>query len=350
MKTIYALIVGIVATCAVTAQTRISMPPVYSSKAGIPFSLSSERAVIDTLKGVSWTNDTAIGPALIPSVSGGYVCGNNNYGDKQKAQIFTNTLGNVKVEGAIIWFRAKKHDTTSAVSSSSKIQVSECSLNGGGTTNTGYITTAPGTVNAIENILFSDIDTGSTYLTGANTIIFAAPATTSTDFAISVDFSTLAIKDTVGMISSSQPVAGPPGDAMGSEKAWEQWNTGAWHTIRQVWGLDIDLFIWALVENEPLGVQETGYINGARLSQNKPNPVSITDNTTINYELENMTENVSILIFDVSGRVIKRYDEGNKSPGRYSIVVDVSELNSGIYYYTLTTGKGGIAKKMIVTK
>jgi len=336
MKKIYTLIATVAVVLSANAQRTISTVTPVSS-VGVP-TLSADRTVTDTLVGYSWTNATAVGPTFIGAAPGGYVAGNNFYGDLQKTQSFINTIGNINVEGAIIWFGAKQSDLGS--SGTSKIQVRHHTLNAAGTTSTGPSTSAPGTVNSTADVLFSAVDTGFAYVDGANMIMFPSPVFTTGDFAIGVNFQTLAAGDTLGMIHSTD------GDAGATDMSWEQWSDNSWHTMFQAWPLDIDFFIWALIDIN-VGIEE-GFINGARLSQNKPNPA--VNNTVVTYELENNTNNVSMVIFDVTGKLVRTYNEGNKAAGKYSINIETADLDAGVYYYALTAGKGRVAQKMVVTK
>lgn len=338
MKKTYTLIAAIAFTLAANAQTRAVSITTLLSPVGVP-TFSADRTPTDTLVGFSWTNNSAAGPQLLGAQGGGFVCGNNGYGDKAKAQAFTNTLGSVAVDGALIWFGAKEHDGSAPATS--KITVKEYSLDGPGENNTATITTAPGTVNATVDVLFAAIDTGSTYADGASAYMFATAPIAAGDFAIGVDFTTLGAGDTVGIVHSTDADAGT------SDMSWEKWSDDTWHSLLKAWPLDIDLFIWALVEPSN-GIEEQGFLNGARLSNNVPNPAN--QNTIVGYELQKNTDNVSLRIFDVTGKLVATYNEGNKIQGKHSINVETSNLDAGVYYYALTAGNGRIAKKMIVSK
>lgn len=335
MKKIYTLIATVAVVFSANAQKIVSTTTSLSS-VGVPV-LNASRTVTDTLVGYSWTNASAAGPAFIGSANGGYVAGNNGYDDFQKAQSFLNTIGNINVEGALMWFGAKESDMGS--SGTSKVQVRHHTLNAAGTTSTGSSTSAPGTVNSTADLMFTDLDTGLAYT--PEVVMFSTPVFTTGDFAIGINFQTLAAGDTVGLVHSSD------GDAGATDMSWEQWSDNSWHTMFQAWPLDIDFFIWALVDVN-VGIEEQGFINGARLGQNVPNPA--TNSTTVSYAIENSTNNVSLMIFDVTGKLVATYNEGNKAAGNYSIKVETANLDAGIYYYALTAGKGRIAKKMTVSK
>ena len=335
MKKIYTLIATVAVVFSASAQRTVStVTPI--STVGVP-TLNTNRTVTDTLVGYSWTNASAVGATFIGSANGGYVAGNNGYDDFQKAQSFLNTIGNINVEGALMWFGAKQSDAGS--SGTSKVQVRHHSLNAAGTTSGGASTTAPGTVNRTADLLFSAIDTGFVYT--PEVVMFSTPVFTTGDFAIGLNFPTLAAGDTVGLIHSSD------GDAGATDMSWEQWSDNSWHTMFQAWPLDIDFFIWALVDIN-VGIEEQGFLNGARLGQNVPNPA--TNNTTVTYAIENNTSNVSLMIFDVTGKLVATYNEGNKAAGTHSVLVETATLENGTYFYALTAGKGRIAKKMTVSK
>jgi hypothetical protein len=83
------------------------------------------------------------------------------------------------------------------------------------------------------------------------------------------------------------------------------------------------------------------------LSQNFPNPFNPI--TTINYTLikEGFT---SLQIYDVLGRVVKTLINKIEKAGTYKIQFDASMFNSGIYFYTLTSGNFHETKKMTFLK
>jgi flagellar hook assembly protein FlgD len=83
----------------------------------------------------------------------------------------------------------------------------------------------------------------------------------------------------------------------------------------------------------------------SKLSQNYPNPFSAT--TTIDYTLVN-SSNVSVEVFDITGKSVKSISEGYKSAGSHQVSLDATNLNNGIYYYSFKTDAGQITKKMVV--
>ncbi len=106
------------------------------------------------------------------------------------------------------------------------------------------------------------------------------------------------------------------------------------------------------------------------LSQNYPNPFNPT--TTIGYtvpsssvmlnsfqhlndsEIPNQVRddnyNVSLIIYDILGRIVKILVNHQQNPGKYSVQFNAENLSSGIYYYQLRTGNLSETKKMILLR
>ena len=69
------------------------------------------------------------------------------------------------------------------------------------------------------------------------------------------------------------------------------------------------------------------------LKQNYPNPFNPT--TTIQYTLPRSGE-ISLKVFDVTGKEIATLENGRKNAGTYSVALDGTKFPSGIYFYQLT--------------
>jgi hypothetical protein len=88
-------------------------------------------------------------------------------------------------------------------------------------------------------------------------------------------------------------------------------------------------------------------IQGYELFQNFPNPFNPT--TTISYQLPK-DGNVSLIVYDVLGRELKRLVDCFKKAGKYNIGFDASKFSSGIYFYKLKSDGYSSIKKMILIK
>ncbi len=101
----------------------------------------------------------------------------------------------------------------------------------------------------------------------------------------------------------------------------------------------------------PDAVEENQIANGFELSQNYPNPFNPT--TTIEYSIPvnfSPLQNVQLKIYDVLGREVATLVNKKQAPGNYSVKFDASNLNSGVYFYTLRAGNFVSTKKMILMK
>jgi hypothetical protein len=80
-----------------------------------------------------------------------------------------------------------------------------------------------------------------------------------------------------------------------------------------------------------------------KLSANYPNP--FTDVTSINY-LVKKRELVKLVIYDVSGRIVASYINRILDPGEYSVTINASYFEDGIYFYRIS-GSSTKARSML---
>jgi len=83
------------------------------------------------------------------------------------------------------------------------------------------------------------------------------------------------------------------------------------------------------------------------LYQNYPNPFN--PSTEIKYDILN-AGNVSMNVYDISGKQVYTLVSGHKQAGSYSVKFDASSLSSGVYYYTLESAGNTFTKKMLLVK
>ena len=96
------------------------------------------------------------------------------------------------------------------------------------------------------------------------------------------------------------------------------------------------------VKNEKEGA------NDFRLYQNYPNPFNPV--TTIEYSIPIET-NVTLELFDVTGREVKILVNEKKQPGDYTVKLKGGEFSAGVYFYRLlTNSRYTIVKKLIILK
>ena len=83
------------------------------------------------------------------------------------------------------------------------------------------------------------------------------------------------------------------------------------------------------------------------LYQNYPNPFN--PETTIKFDVPK-AEFISLKVYDITGKEMKNLFEGVKDAGSYQLKFDGTAMNSGIYFYRLTTGVNTITKAMVLIK
>jgi Secretion system C-terminal sorting domain len=87
------------------------------------------------------------------------------------------------------------------------------------------------------------------------------------------------------------------------------------------------------------------------LSQNYPNPFNPT--TSVNFDIP-FDGNVTLKIFDMSGKEVKELVNEYRSAGFYNIQINGADLSSGTYFYNLTSAGNNqtftSTKKMVLVK
>ena len=83
------------------------------------------------------------------------------------------------------------------------------------------------------------------------------------------------------------------------------------------------------------------------LLQNSPNPVQHF--TSIRYELPE-NSHIKLAVYNQAGQEIMVLENKEKPAGTYTVSLDGSLLEPGIYYYSLQTNKSVLVRKMIVTR
>jgi hypothetical protein len=98
-------------------------------------------------------------------------------------------------------------------------------------------------------------------------------------------------------------------------------------------------------------VEEQEVPSAYALSQNYPNPFN--PETTISYALPEVTY-IRLIIYDLSGRVIRTLIQDYKQPGHHTVVWDGRDeegraVASGVYLYRLDTiGRGFVETKRML--
>jgi len=96
--------------------------------------------------------------------------------------------------------------------------------------------------------------------------------------------------------------------------------------------------------NPQVGIKENGKIN-FNVLQNSPNP--FRERTTINVQLDNPA-NLSLSIYSLVGQKVLEVSKGSVNSGPCQFFIDGSNLEPGVYFYTVKANNESVTRKMIV--
>lgn len=136
-------------------------------------------------------------------------------------------------------------------------------------------------------------------------------------------------------------------------------NSNCRHTAIPINGINRDY--WKVIRDSTLpciGFHEYGGVSGIgfigkeypesyNLTQNFPNPFN--NSSKFRFEIAKLSD-VKIVVYDVLGREVQSLVNEKLQPGTYEVSFDGSMLNSGVYFYRLTTDGFSETKKMILMK
>jgi photosystem II stability/assembly factor-like uncharacterized protein len=108
------------------------------------------------------------------------------------------------------------------------------------------------------------------------------------------------------------------------------------------------VFERSLVSNPLLGIVNNGQLpKEFKLFQNYPNPFN--PSAKIKFDIAK-TGNVTLSVFDITGRLVTSLVNERLQPGSYEVKFDGTGYSSGIYFYRLSTENFTDTKKMMLVK
>lgn len=114
-------------------------------------------------------------------------------------------------------------------------------------------------------------------------------------------------------------------------------------------------FGWGLIDsrgalNQVIGIEpiSSEVPQSFSLSQNYPNPFNPA--TKIRFEIPNGGENAVMKLYNAEGKLVKVLVNETLKAGVYEIELDARNMSSGVYFYSLSTGRYSDMKKMILVK
>lgn len=286
------------------------------------------RTITDTLD----QNFDSATVTLYASPNGGFVGGNTGFGETARAQEFDVDTA-YYVDGFIYWFGYLAHE--SAASDSSKLML-RFWKNNLAVVIGGIPRVAPNSLNDTAALSLDTLNADTIFGNGMNVWMLAAPKLVTANYSVGFSMEHLHYKDTVSLMMSGI------GDPPVSYLSWEKWN-GNWDLILNTWSIDADYAVFPLVDQNTASIESDFFIEGLKYSM-YPNPS--TDWMNIEMEVERANE-YTIIIHDLSGRLVKTHNVGYLNRGKVSTSIDVFDMPSGNYILTITDGRKGLSKKFI---
>jgi hypothetical protein len=111
-------------------------------------------------------------------------------------------------------------------------------------------------------------------------------------------------------------------------------------THKSIWRRSLSDFGVNAVAEKPATVPQE-----IQLSQNYPNPFSAT--TTISYSLPE-SQVTTLKVYNSLGEKVATLINGSQSAGAHTVSLSANDLQNGIYFYRLTSGKFSQSGKMMV--
>ena len=190
-------------------------------------------AQTDTLNTFFNFNTTAV----IQSPNGGYVSGNNGYGDKEKLQAFIPDT-NYSVLGALVWLGTIEQNAVNTANSRVWLKMRRFDVS--------PVATVPfvsGPKEVLDSAWFAldSLRADSTYENGWNYLPFNTPVFAGQPYGISLSFENLEPGDTCAIQHSAED------SVLGAGNSWEIWN-GNWRRMIDNWGLNIDFAIFPVID------------------------------------------------------------------------------------------------------
>jgi hypothetical protein len=102
-----------------------------------------------------------------------------------------------------------------------------------------------------------------------------------------------------------------------------------------------------IIVRGPVGIINNQTVSDFALNQNYPNPFN--PSTTITFDLPK-TSDVSLVIFDITGKKIDEVVHGTFATGKHAYNWNAQDYSSGIYYYVLRAGNYVDTKMMTLVK
>jgi hypothetical protein len=304
------------------AQNRVSMPSTGTlSPAALQQNLSNFKTTsvaCDTVTNFAITYT----PTVYIDQGGGYVSGQNSYGDISKADKFGIPTPNSSIIGALYLIGVA---TSSGTGQTFNARVWDNDGSG------GLPNTVLGTQTVLYDTIVANLATFTTF------VDFTPPVAVGDSAYVGVNFGYTA-GDTLALFSSVD------GEAP-VNSAYEQFSTNDWHAFSETpasWGISVAHAIF-LFSCTPTGVHEMITPSGNLAIV--PNPSS-NGVFTIVVPGHDLSKPVTINVYDAKGEVV--YRASQTSAANYTYQINLPGVSKGIYMVKVETSKGVQTQKLTI--
>lgn len=274
---------------------------------------------------------------------GGYVEGKNCIGDKQKANFFAPSTFSAVTNSSItaIGFAFFKDGNEGVSGSANTVTISI--YNGSSASGPSGAAIASKTV-TLSQILAAQTNTAN------NIFLFQTTFPTPVATPASGFFASISIPAAPG-----DTIVVPNQQNATTNSGWQQSANNSWVNMNTFWSAafgstyNANLSIYPILTGDQVVASAVNELSndGLSLSPAFPNPAK--DEVNISFAM-NQAGKADIALFDVTGKMVKTLSLGNLEAGSHSTVISVSDLNAGVYMYSLKANNAQLFGKLSVVK
>lgn len=263
--------------------------------------------------------------------TGGYLVGNNCYGDAQKAAFFAGSqysaLTSPSVTGCFVFFwksTTSTRGTKGVATNTMGLNIYSGSLAGGPTG--ASLGTSMATMGSITSVFSSTSSLGSYYFNYATPV-----SVTGSGFFTSAVLPKV-LGDTAVIFQQFSAA---------TSSGWEMDNTSTWYDMNANWGLKCELCMFPVMGcSSVTGLNEKELSNFFKVVPNPSNGV---------FSLVSLLSNLSydISVVNMLGQEIMSKKNIN---GAAVNDINLSNYNNGVYFVNITSGNNTITKKLVLNK
>jgi hypothetical protein len=250
-------------------------------------------------------------PTLIESDGGGYISGNNSYGDLAKANFISEPFANSFIIGVMLWFGYATGD------SESQIEVAIWNDSDG-----------PYEQLASESISLGEVMV-DVFFDNMTYVEFSSPIPHPGPYYVGIMLPVSGEADTVALYSSRS-------DDLTKGNAWEMWSNGSWCPVSDPtsWKLELTFGIFP-IEYTPTSVNEHEAAGTKLFYDVYPNPASGPFIIELNKQVTGL---IRLQMYNITGNKVYNEILDNSRNPRH-IEVNPGRLPKGIYIIRLSAGK-----------